>query len=142
VSDDRNCSARLLCCALLVSSSLAACGGGGDMPLGVVAAPNVAPERTIRAETPAATAAILIRRQPAPQDAREGEVVQFEVDAQAPGALRYQWLRNGQPIEGQTGPLLRLRAVADDHLARISVVVRAGGAAQHSEAAVLRIGAP
>jgi hypothetical protein len=69
-------------------------------------------------------------------------VVQFEVDAQAPGALRYQWLRNGQPIEGQTGPVLRLRAIAEDHLARISVVVQAGGAAQQSEAALLRVGGP
>jgi hypothetical protein len=147
VSSECNHGARALLGALLVLS-LAACGGG-DMPGSVLAATSAAPERVIHTAEPAATRApaalaattpIVIRRQPASADAREGEVVQFEVDAQASGTLRYQWLRNSQPIEGQTGPVLRLRAIAEDHLARISVVVQAGGAAQQSEPALLRVG--
>lgn len=138
--------ARLLGCALL-ALGLAACGGG-DPPIGVVAAVNPAPERNVHAALPAAasspapaapTASIVIRRQPTSLDAREGEVVQFEVEAQAPSALRYQWLRNGQPIGGQNGPVLQLRALAEDHLARISVVVHSGAEALQSDPALLRV---
>jgi hypothetical protein len=146
VSNECSLGARALACALLILG-LAACGGG-DMPGSVITSTRAAPERTTPTAMPSvagaptaasAAAPIVIRHQPASADAREGEVVQFEVDAQAAGSLRYQWLRNGLPIEGQTGPMLRLRAIPEDHLARVSVVVQAGGAAQQSEPALLRV---
>ncbi len=144
----------------LLALVLSGCGGGdfqfdagADDTPAESAAPSAPPPAAGRdrqhAEAAAAVASaadgesiLRIRRQPQAAEVAEGELVQFGVDLEGPSAVAsvtYQWLRDEQPIDGETGPVLRLRANAADHLARISVTVRAGRRSVHSDAAVLRV---
>lgn len=135
--------------------ALVLCGcGGGDFQVGAdVPATPTEPRATAgQAVGPAAAAAaasapgagggsaLRIHRPPQGIEVVAGEVAQFGVEVEGPPAVTYQWLRDEQPIDGETGPVLRLRTDAADHLARISVIVRAGGRTVRSDAAVLRVG--
>jgi hypothetical protein len=106
------------------------------------------PQDADTAATPAPVAApapaLAIRRQPRDVEARAGSIVLLdvgvEVDAAAPAAVTYQWLRDGAPIDGETEPSLQLVLMPADHLARISVLVKAGRDTLRSDSALLRIG--
>lgn len=96
--------------------------------------------------TPAGPAAsgpspqFVIRLQPHSVEVREGEVAQFSVAAEGRrSTVTYQWLRDGEPIAGAIGSILQLPATAEDHLARISVLVGSGTDAVQSERVVLRV---
>lgn len=142
-------------CVPLVVLALAGCGGGDGpteaplesvvevsdgaaaRPAGAAASVAIAPP----AQASAATAAPLqIRRQPLGADVHDGAIAEFSVEAQGPGPLSYQWLRDDESIDGETGPRLRLPVTASDDRVRISVVVRAGGTTLHSAPALLRVG--
>lgn len=82
----------------------------------------------------------VIRRQPHSVEVRDGEVALFTVAAEGfRAAVSYQWLRDGEPLNGEIGSILQLPATADDHLAKISVLVGSGPAAVQSERVVLRV---
>ena len=53
-------------------------------------------------------AQIQIQTQPAPQEGVWGKSVTFTVAATGAGTLTYQWLKDGQPIDGATGSTLVL----------------------------------
>lgn len=79
-----------------------------------------------------------ISSQPRPATSATGQPASFEVVASGTAPLSYQWLRNGQPIEGATAARLTLPAVqAGDDGARFSVVVsNSAGSVTSSEAAL------
>jgi len=81
----------------------------------------------------------VIRQQPRSVEVREGEVAQFQVEAEGLRSITYQWLHDGEPINGATGSILQLPATAEDHLAKISVLVGTGADAVQSERVVLRV---
>lgn len=139
----------------LAAIFLAGCGGGGltsDAPAapqapalqGAVALPQVVAALPAPATAPDAAAPLVIWRQPRDVEARAGSIVLLDVGVEVAAgrvpALSYQWLRDGAPIDGETGPSLQLVLMPVDHLARISVRVRAGRDTLTSDAAVLRIG--
>lgn len=128
----------------LVALGLAGCGGGdfafdaasADAPA-AAAVPAAPPAAGASA---AADAPVLsIRRQPRSVEVRAGSIVLFGVDVEGPGAVSYQWLRDDQPMAGETGAVLQLSVDPADHLARISVIVSAGRRSVRSDAAVLRV---
>jgi hypothetical protein len=139
----------------LVVLSLVGCGGGDPVDAIATEAPaqpaapvtqgsasaSVGTEARAAAANASAlsAAAVAIRRQPLSAEALAGSVVQFGIDADGPRPITYQWLHDGHPIEGQTGPVLRVLVAPADHLARISVIVRAGRSAIQSDSAVLRV---
>lgn len=142
---------RLFVC--VVVALLVGCGGGApalDAPA-APRAPAVQAAQAMPAAAPAprdaaapAPAALSIRRQPRDVEARAGSIVLLDVGiesgAEAPAAVSYQWLRDGAPIDGENGPSLQLVLMPADHLAQISVLVRAGRETLRSDSAVLRIG--
>lgn len=145
--------AMLALFAWFVPLILAACGGGdfaSDGPANVgpaasegssaATAPADSPVAAASAAAPAATSPLVIRRQPTSTDVREGGIATFSVDAEGPRPLGYQWLHDGEPIAGANGPVLQWPATLADHLSRIRVIVRAGGATLQSDSAVLRVG--
>jgi len=81
----------------------------------------------------------VIRQQPRSVEVREGEVAQFQVAAEGVRSVTYQWLLDGEPINGATGSILQLSANAEDHLAKISVFVGSGADAIQSDRVVLRV---
>lgn len=82
---------------------------------------------------------IVVRRQPLDLEVREGGVVQFSVEAEGSHPLAYQWLRDGEPVAGETGTVFQFSATSDDDLARISVVITAGRETLLSRPALLRV---
>lgn len=86
---------------------LAACGGGGG-----------------GSEPPAAPSTPLaINEAPRAQQVGQGETAVFVVAAQGSGALGYQWLRDGVPIDGEVRPRLEVRARAEAQAHRYTVRV-------------------
>ena len=81
----------------------------------------------------------VIRQQPRSVEVHEGEVAQFQVEAEGLRSITYQWQLDGEPINGATGSILQLSATAEDHLAKISVLVGSGADAVQSERVVLRV---
>jgi hypothetical protein len=77
----------------------------------------------------------------APQDVTVAadSVALFSVRALGPQGLRYQWLRDGEPLEGAVGTSLQLQVNEADHLAVFSVDVTAGRLTVRSSAATLRV---
>lgn len=106
-----------LAAVVLVSCLAAACGGGGG---GDAATTPVAPG---------------IDGMPQSQSVRVTAVASFAVVATGTAPLSYQWLRDGAPIAGATGPRYDLSTTLADSGARFSVVVgNAAGRATSSEA--------
>jgi hypothetical protein len=62
-------------------------------------------------------------RQPDSFVGRPGDSVVFVVEASGTAPLAYQWLRNGQPLTGETGPRLNWVAREADNGALFTVVV-------------------
>lgn len=137
---------------------LAGCGGGdypSDASTAVVASVNgtaatqvvafdglansAALSVAAGASAPIAEPSVVIRRQPLGVTVRQGEMAQFTVQADGPHSIAYQWMRDDESIEGETGAVLRLAVTPGDHLARISVIVRAGRTTIQSEPALLRV---
>ena len=74
--------------------------------------------------TPPAAGEIRFARRPQDVTAPAGAPVTFSVSAASSDPLQYQWLRDGVPLEGETGESLTLSAVAAaDRGARFSVEV-------------------
>lgn len=136
--------------------AVAGCGGG-DVPVDVAAAEAPAASPAVPAfaasdsaagiSTPAVAGSsatvlappLVIRRQPMAVEIGEGGVAYFSVGVEGPRVVTFQWLRDDEPIEGETGPILKLTATVDDHMARISVLVRAGRTTLRSDPALLRL---
>ena len=151
----RHCRAAPRWAVLVLAAGLGACGGGepGDL-LGepIAASPvAVAPGTARLVTTPASaaprgedtTGADTLRprivQAPLDADVAVDGVAEFSVRADGPPGLRYQWLRDGEAIEGAIGVNLQLRVTDEDHLAHISVEVRAGAQTVRSKAATLRV---
>ena len=141
--------------ALVLTAGLVACGGGepGDLVGEPSAASPVAaaPQAAATAAAPASAVvqgaaadpvdALRLRIVQAPHDAELAvdDVAEFSVRVDGPPGLRYQWLRDGEPIDGAIGVNLQLRVTDADHLASFSVEVRAGAQTVRSKAATLRV---
>jgi len=82
---------------------------------------------------------ITVRRQPLGLEVREGSVAQFSVEAEGSQTLAYQWLRDGEPVVGETGTVFQFSVSAADDLARISVIITAERGAVLSRPALLRV---
>ena len=141
---------------LAIAAGLAACGGGepGDLlgepiaasaittaPGQAAAAAATAASAVVRAEAADAADTLRPRIVQAPRDAEIAvdDVAEFSVRADGPPGLRYQWLRDGEPIDGEIGVNLQLRVTDAEHLASFSVEVRAGALTVRSHAATLRV---
>ena len=152
------CRAVPACAVALLLAGLAGlpgCGGSdgpGDLlapvsPTGSgtpgVEAPAAVPAATVPQAASAAgvTDALRPRIVQAPQDATvaPGIVAIFSVRADGPRGLSYQWLRDGDPVEGAVGTSLQVLATEADHLAAFSVDVTAGKITVRSGAARLRV---
>jgi hypothetical protein len=119
--------------AALAAAALAACGGGEDPPPRAVAAAHaVAPAAAAPAPAPAsapAAPAWHLAAQPADARVAPGEAASFHVRAEgAGGAFEYQWLRDGEPIEGAAAAQYGFVTTLDDGGATFSVLVRPRGA--------------
>ena len=66
---------------------------------------------------------------PAKQTVVASEEARFEVMAEGPGVLEYQWRWNGEGLEGETNASLRLMKVRPEQAGFYSVVVYNGGGA-------------
>jgi len=71
-----------------------------------------------------------------------GESFEFKVSAEGDAPLRYQWLRNGQPLRGETDATLRLAAVSPVDAGAYSVVVSNPAGSVESDPALLGIVLP
>jgi hypothetical protein len=139
---------------LALTAGIAACGGGepGDLigePIAastITTAPRQAGAAAPASAVPrgeAADPADMLRPRivQAPRDAELAAdgVAEFSVRADGPPGLRYQWLRDGEPIDGAIGVNLQLHVTDADHLASFSVEVRAGALTVRSQATTLRV---
>jgi hypothetical protein len=123
-------SVRTTACAPVMAMLLAACGGGAQNPL---PAAIVVVEA---AALPAAPPRIL--RQPQPLTVTEGGAAMFVAAANGTGPLRWQWLRDGVPIAGAHGSVLRIdAALRADHGARYVAVVTSDSGSAMTEPARL-----
>lgn len=108
-----------------------------------VEATVAAPAKAAGPAAPAASAAdaLLPHIMQAPQDAmvEAGSVATFSVRADGPRGLSYQWLRDGDPVEGAIGTSLQVVATEAEHLAVFSVDVTAGKHTVRSAVATLRV---
>ncbi|MBK9518919.1 MAG: hypothetical protein IPO09_16525 [Anaeromyxobacter sp.] len=102
-------------------------------------------------ESPAVTASVsdadvapTITTQPAGLSVTTGSDAAFAVVARGTEALAYQWRKDGTPIAGATGPVLRLSAVGADSAGAYSVLVSnlAGAAASDTAALTVSPGTP
>lgn len=146
------CTAAILWAGL---AGLPGCGGGdgpGDLfaPISStdpgahgVDATVAAPAATVAHAASAANAADTQRPHivQAPQDAAvlAGGMATFSVRADGPRGLSYQWLRDGDPVEGAIGTSLQVRTTEADHLSAFSVDVTAGKLTVRSVTATLRV---
>jgi hypothetical protein len=126
--------------ALLAGAVLAACGGGDEPPTPLAVAQAVATPQP--APAPAAESQPLAASQPladlaawrfaaAPADVRvaPGEAASFTVRVEGgSGAFEYQWLRDGEPIDGANASQYGFVTTLDDGGATFAVRVRPRGA--------------
>jgi hypothetical protein len=82
---------------------------------------------------------VVVRRQPLSLEVREGSVAQFSVEAEGSHALTYQWLRDGEPVAGETGTVFQFSVTSDDDLSRISVLITVEHGSVLSKSALLRV---
>jgi hypothetical protein len=130
--------------ASLACGVLAGCGGG-DEPLAPLPAPQDVATAQALAPTPvpashAAAAASApgapntpaswhLAAAPADVQVAPGEAANFTVRAEGgSGAFEYQWLRDGEPIEGATASQYSFLTTLDDGGATFAVRVRPRGA--------------
>lgn len=64
-----------------------------------------------------------ISQHPRSKTVRAGDEVEFEVKAVGKDPFEYQWMKNGQPIPGETGPSLHLQDTKGEDSARYTVKV-------------------
>ena len=145
------CTVALLWAGLV---GLPGCGGDGPGELLVPVSSTDAGAHAVETivTTPAATvphaasaASATDAQRPhivqAPQDTTvtAGGMATFSVRADGPRVLSYQWLRDGDPVEGAIGTSLQVMATEAEHLAGFSVDVTAGKLTVHSAVATLRV---
>lgn len=112
---------RLTAVAAVLLAS--ACGGGGGTSPNGASDAVVAPSITV---------------QPASVTVVEQQAASFSVTATGAAPLSYQWLRNGKELPGATSATLAMpSALAVDHTARYSAVVRNSAGSVTSAEAVL-----
>lgn len=103
-------------------AALSACGGGAaEAP-----APDAAGLAPLFASmTPAQTQGLPLSLivQPMSLAVEEGAPATFVAVAEGAPPLHYQWLRDGVPVAGAHGPVLRFSAARGDDGARLEVVV-------------------
>ncbi len=80
-----------------------------------------------------------IATHPRSQTARAGDSVEFSASAAGSPPLRYQWLKDGQPIEGATSQTLRIDPVEGGDTGRYSVAAANEVGEAVSEAAMLAV---
>jgi hypothetical protein len=120
--------------ALLAGAVLAACGGGDEppTPLAVaqaVATPQPAPAPAAASQPLADLAAWHFAAAPADVRVAPGEAASFTVRAEGgSGAFEYQWLRDGEPIDGANASQYGFVTTLDDGGATFAVRVRPRGA--------------
>lgn len=90
---------------------------------------------------PDASASPVISVPPASQTIAAGQTLQLSVTASAAGSLSYQWLFDGAPISGATGPTLTLPNFGATQAGDYSVVVGSGTSLVTSGAAVVTVSA-
>jgi hypothetical protein len=141
----------------LAISTLAACGGGAGQHATEAAhslqtavgqeqpslqQPQQTPaalsaEPAVQASAPSAAAEGApwrIAAHPADTHAAPGEAASFQVGAEGgSGAFEYQWLRDGEPIDGATGQQYSFVTKLDDGGATFTVRVRPRGAGAGQE---------
>jgi hypothetical protein len=81
----------------------------------------------------------LIVLQPASQNVNSGSSVQFTVDAISLESPTFQWLRNGEPILGATGPSYNITRVLPGHQGEYTVRVGNSGGVETSDVALLTV---
>ena len=82
---------------------------------------------------------ISIARQPASHTAMAGERTTFEVVAKGVGPLSYQWMKNGERIEGANSARYTAPVAAADDNAQFNVIVENWVTAVSSDVATLRL---
>jgi hypothetical protein len=108
--------------ALLAGAVLAACGGGDEPPTPLAVAQAVATPQP--APAPAAESQPLAASQPLADQAAS-----FTVRVEGgSGAFEYQWLRDGEPIDGANASQYGFVTTLDDGGATFAVRVRPRGA--------------
>lgn len=123
-SDGRDSLRRAVCRVggMIALAALSACGGGAaEAP-----APDAAGLAPLFASmTPAQTQGLPLSLivQPMSLAVEEGAPATFVAVAEGAPPLHYQWLRDGVPVAGAHGPVLRFSAARGDDGARLEVVV-------------------
>ena len=83
-----------------------------------------------------------ITTQPVSRTALIGTTVQFSVEASSPGALAFQWRKNGAPIAGATSQIFTVNDTQLTDAGAYSVVVANAGGSVTSSDATLTVNAP
>lgn len=94
---------------------------------------------TLTVSATAQPSAVAISTQPAPQVQPAGGSATFAVAASGSGPLGYQWLKDGQPLAGQTAAVLNLAALNGSDAGSYSVTVSNAQGPLTSDAAVLTV---
>ncbi len=84
-------------------------------------------------------APITIRRQPESRDVRAGDGFQLSVEAIGPGALTYQWYRNGVALPGMTGADLAVANAQAVHTGKYFVRLKSGSSSLDSREAQVNV---
>ena len=126
--------------ALAASILLSACGAGGGSDTAAVdssAADNQSPE--VVEQAPEQVTPVQIFTHPENVTVDAGQNASFSVAASGGGSLSYQWLKNGEMIQGATSNSLVLANTLESDAAVYSVVVSNSAGSQTSLSALLTI---
>lgn len=126
--------------ALAASILLSACGAGGGSDTAAVesnSADNQSPE--VVEQAPQQVSPVQIFTHPQNIIIQAGENASFSVAASGGGSLSYQWLKNGQEIQGADSNSLILSNVSKDDEALFSVVVSNSAGSKKSHTALLTV---
>ncbi len=141
VSDVQMTKTSMKLSMLLVASMLlSACGSGGESDSDSVRASNVevtTPE--VVEQAPEQVSPVQIFTHPQSLTIEAGQNASFSVAASGGGILSYQWLKNGEAIQGATSNSLSLNAAEQNDAALYSVVVSNSAGSQTSLSALLTV---
>jgi hypothetical protein len=128
--------------AFAASILLSACGAGGGSETAAVESSNLdnqAPQ--VEEQVPVQVAPVQIFSHPQSVTVEAGQNASFSVAASGGGSLGYQWLKNGQMIQGATTNTLMLVNSSESDAAVYSGVVSNSAGSQTSLSALLTVNA-